>query len=868
MKTNQQKFLEVMATRSEKDLNRKRKKAFAVYQKVLELYKPLIAICTMFYMKLWDMMLKAEMKNKIAVLAEIMVQQIMDKVPVEHILGTEISFGAYDVEKELAKVDALRDKLLEAGWTSRDINSLRAGIKHVNKHVLSTTWLRGNRVGPKDFDAFVAQVQHYFPWLNTKEVLDLTVKNPFDDPRFWGEVEEARKEYEIESESETIDPRSGYSKVRIQGFALRDGDKYHLYRADDEALSKIKGNVRIKLRARLFRTADLYTSEIARTEWAVVKEDEDEARGYIRSFGTPVKVVKRKGVYEVQMGSREDFMGPKNSDPFSQSSVNDIGNIVVHKDSRWVFGELQTRANPWSMYAGLKRCAFTAFSHAARLDDPLRLVDWSGIAPDKKPIEALYSSTQARIAVVPDYEGLPVPVSNIGKVYLVSRSFFERCSKGDRESFKVIINALKNKGLAYQLVDDPVMLVNGKVVPVDIIMESQGDRDLVAAMLGMGTQLAEAYLAGKDAVVDPFDIEASTSRLISSTIYGKECVFIVGEASIDNTVDRAVKVRSKRILYAQCKCFSPIAFQRMYYLYDRHARKYNVQLSRTMQNIAELEKICTWGSGRDRKYWADAEEFAIANRGKTMQTSGSLKRFLSYTQDEKDFFLTWRDTDLPEEAVRLAYDAVNEPVYILGAKINPVSLVVPVDGKYKVSPEASHILKMLHYANRVSEAKEGGDADEFERAKETYVKVLFDQTKTLLEHYTTRTSFYLKPEIDVVSGRSVTGKFRSGVVIPFKKELVARLMTQGMKVKYEDALEWVENHNLYEVNDLFKKLRFNIWRDPILKEVPTVTVQFAVLSTDVIIVGYKTALWIGSDDDDDIVSIFWKGFKKRIKLPS
>jgi hypothetical protein len=100
-----------------------------VYQKVLELYKPLIAICTMFYMKLWDMMRKAEMKEKIAALAEFMVQQIMDKVPLRNILGTEMSFGAYDVDKELAKVDALRDQLLEAGWSSRDVTLLKQELR-------------------------------------------------------------------------------------------------------------------------------------------------------------------------------------------------------------------------------------------------------------------------------------------------------------------------------------------------------------------------------------------------------------------------------------------------------------------------------------------------------------------------------------------------------------------------------------------------------------------------------------------------------------------------------------------------------------------------------------------------------------------
>ena len=137
-----------------------------------------------------------------------------------------------------------------------------------------------------------------------KEIVKLTVQNPFDDPRFWGEVEEARKEHDIESESEAIDPKSGYSKVRIQGFALRDGDKYHLYQMSDEALLKVKGDIRIKLRARLFRTADLYASEIARTEWAVVKEDEDKEISEIKSFGTPVKIVKKKGVYEDNRSGR------------------------------------------------------------------------------------------------------------------------------------------------------------------------------------------------------------------------------------------------------------------------------------------------------------------------------------------------------------------------------------------------------------------------------------------------------------------------------------------------------------------------------------------------------------------------------------
>jgi len=192
-------------------------------------------------------------------------------------------------------------------------------------------------------------------------------------------------------------------------------------------------------------------------------------------------------------------------------------------------------------------------------------------------------------------------------------------------------------------------------------------------------------------------------------------------------------------------------------------------------------------------------------------------------------------------------------------EILPTTLIMKHEGVWKLSPEGGLIMSMVYFLWLNSRGKINS------RKRDA---ILIDKLKSLFSLYLGRTRMYLVPEIDVVSGRHATSKSKRGVVLPFRKSLVVFLLTQATSISKKDAEAFVESHNLFQINQLFKKLKFMVWRDPIVMEIPIVKVQFQMMDVEVIKVGHEIAAWIGGDDDDDIVSVFWKGRKFNIKLPA
>jgi len=797
----------------------------------LKTYKKLVGVVTMFYEKLIDMVSNADLKVKIAVLGESRIQMVLDKKPTPEILGIDVvEFQGYDVDKSVEKLMAMSESLVESGWKQAEVNTTAKAIGFINKHNLTMTKLRGHRVSPKTLDVFLKQVTGYYGFLS-EAPRDL--EDPFDDPEYWVSVEQEREEYE--KESNYVENSSLYTKVRIAGFAIQEGSYFVLYSMDEASLKGVKGDVRVKLAARLHRTACLHGDRL-KDQYSVLDPEDDSDE-----------------VDEVFVWAKKLKRLHKNSvDVVSQSSVNDLGNILVVKSHKnWRFGDLQILSNPWSKYISFKRCGFTAFSHAVRLDERLNLVEWTSLI-DGEVYEAIKGSTQARIAVVPDYEGLPVDVSDLGDGYIVSRSFFHRVT-GGKETAKLVVNAVKDKGIIIAVVDDPVIEVSGKKIPVDIIMNRQGERELKAALLGMGTQLARAFLLGNDAVIDPDEHDI---QFIEGSIYGRESLFIVGEVMVDRTVDRTVDVRSKRVLYAQCKYFAPEAYTKMEWLYEKQAKKHEPRLARIIDNLESMKQLLV--ETKTSKRFMNAGEFSSFIKGKSMHVKPSIVNMLGHIVKENRL-LTWRDTDLSEEAVRLAFEIIKTPINVFGVEILPTTLVIKHEGVWKLSPEGGLIMSIVYFLWLHSRGKINSQKRD---------AILIDKLKSLFSLYLGRTRMYLVPEIKVVSGRHATSKSKHGVALPFRPSLVVFLMTQAMKVSEEDAEAWVKSHNLFQINQLFKKLRFMVWRDPIVREIPTTQIQFQMMDVEVIKIGREIAAWIGGDDDDDIVSIFWKGRKFNIKLPA
>jgi len=798
-------------------------------------YKDLVGVVTMFFEKLVDMVSSHELKVKLAVLGHSCIQKVLDKKPTPEIIGIDVEeFEGYDVDKSREKVLAMADSLVESGWKQVEVTTVAKAIGYINKHNLTMMKLRGHRVSPGKLDIFTKQVRDSYEFLST---ISRALDNPVDNPEFWTHVVEEREEYE--KESDYVENSSLYSKVRISGFAIKDGNYYVLYSMDEESLKEVVGDVRIVLDARLHKTACLH-EKLLKDQWAVLEDSEEKEIDEVLTWGRKYKRLHKNAV-----------------DIVSQSSVNNIGNVLVVKSHKqWRFGDLQTLSNPWSKYISFKRCGFTAFSHAVRLDDRLNLVDWSSKI-DGETFNAIKGSTQARIAVVPDFEGLPVDVSDAGDGYIVSRSFYNRVT-GGKETAKLVVNAVKDKGIIIAVVDDPVIEVSGKKIPVDIIMNRQGERELKAALLGMGTQLARAFLDGNDAVIDPDEHDI---QFIEGSIYRKEALFIVGEVMVDRTVDRTVDVRSKRIMYAQCKYFAPEAYSMLEYLYPLQAKKYDVQLARIMDNLESMKQLLV--ETKKSKRFMTSSEYSDFVKGKSCSMSGPIVEMLGYITkvdpDERKRLLSWRDTDLSEEAVRLAFEIIKTPINIFGVEILPTTLVMKHEGVWKLSPEGGSIMSMVYFLELYSREK---------ISKASRDSILIDKLKGLFNMYLKRTNILLRPEVQVVSGRHATGKFKKGVVLPFRKSLVVFLLTQATSISKEDAEVWVETHNLFQINQLFKKLKFMVWRDPIIREVPITSVQFQIMDVEVIKVGREIAAWIGGDDDDDLVSIFWKGRKFKIKLPA
>jgi len=797
----------------------------------LKTYKKLVGVVTMFYEKLIDMVSSEDLKVKVAVLGEICIQKVLDKKPTPEILGIDVvEFKGYDVDKSVEKLMLMSESLVESGWTQVEVNTLARAIGFINKHNLTMMKLRGHRVSPKTLDVFLKQITGYYESLSSAS---RDLEDPFDDPEYWVSIQKEREEYE--QESDYVQNSSLYSKVRIAGFAIPEGNYFVLYSMDEDSLKEVKGDVRITLDSRLHRTACLHRDRL-KDQYAVLDlEDDSNEVDEVLTWGQRLKKIHKNSV-----------------DIVSQSSVNDLGNILVVKSHKnWRFGDLQTLSNPWSKYISFKRCGFTAFSHAVRLDERLNLVEWSSKI-DGETFDAIKGSTQARIAVVPDFEGLPVDVSDAGDGYIVSRSFYQRATGGE-ETAKLVVNAVKDKGIIIAVVDDPVIEVSGKKIPVDIIMNRQGERELKAALLGMGTQLGRAFLSGNDAVIDPDEHDI---QFIEGSIYGKEALFIVGEVMVDRTVDRTVDVRSKRVLYAQCKYFAPGAYSKMEWLYERQAKKHEPRLARIIDNLESMKQLLI--ETKKSKRFMNTDEFSSFIKGKIMSVKPSIMNMLGHIVKDNRL-LTWRDTDLSEEAVRLAFEIIKTPINIFGVEILPTTLVMKHEGVWKLSPEGGLIMSMVYFLWLNSRGKINS------RKRDA---ILIDKLKSLFSLYLGRTRMYLVPEIDVVSGRHATSKSKRGVVIPFRKSLVVFLLTQATSISKKDAEAWVESHNLFQINQLFKKLKFMVWRDPIVMEIPIVKVQFQMMDVEVIKVGYEIAAWIGGDDDDDIVSVFWKGRKFKIKLPS
>ena len=797
----------------------------------LKTYKKLVGVVTMFYEKLIDMVSSEDLKVKVAVLGEICIQKVLDKKPTPEILGIDVvEFEGYDIDKSVEKLMSMSESLVESGWTQVEVNTLARAIGFINKHNLTMMKLRGHRVSPKTLDVFLKQITGYYESLSSAS---RDLEDPFDDPEYWVSIQKEREEYE--QESDYVQNSSLYSKVRIAGFAIPEGNYFVLYSMDEDSLKEVKGDVRITLDSRLHRTACLHQDRL-KDQYAVLDlEDDSNEVDEVLTWGQRLKKIHKNSV-----------------DIVSQSSVNDLGNILVVKSHKnWRFGDLQTLSNPWSKYISFKRCGFTAFSHAARLDERLNLVEWSSKI-DGETFDAIKGSTQARIAVVPDYEGLPVDASDAGDGYIVSRSFFHLVT-GGQETAKLVVNAVKDKGIIIAVVDDPTIEVSGKKIPVDVIMNRQGERELKAALLGMGTQLARGFLSGSDAVIDPDEHDI---QFIEGSIYGKEALFIVGEVMVDRTVDRTVDVRSKRVLYAQCKYFAPGAYSKMEWLYERQAKKHEPRLARIIDNLESMKQLLI--ETKKSKRFMNTDEFSSFIKGKIMSVKPSIMNMLGHIVKDNRL-LTWRDTDLSEEAVRLAFEIIKTPINIFGVEILPTTLVMKHEGVWKLSPEGGLIMSMVYFLWLNSRGKINS------RKRDA---ILIDKLKSLFSLYLGRTRMYLVPEIEVVAGRHATSKSKRGVVIPFRKSLVVFLLTQATSISKKDAEAWVESHNLFQVNQLFKKLKFMAWRDPIVVEIPIVQVQFQVMDVEVIKVGREIAAWIGGDDDDDIVSIFWKGKKFNIKLPS
>ncbi len=797
----------------------------------LKTYKRLVGIVTMFYEKLIDMVSSPILKVKVAVLGEICIQMVLDKKPTPEILGIDvIEFEGYDVGKSVEKLMSMSESLVKSGWTQVEVNTLARAIGFVNKHNLTMMKLRGHRVSPKTLDVFLKQITGYYEFLSTAS---RDLEDPFDDPEYWVSIQKEREEYE--QESDYIENSSLYSKVRIAGFAIPEGNHFVLYSMDEESLKEVKGDVRITLNSRLHRTACLHRDRL-KDQYAVLDLEDDESEvDEVLTWAKRIKKVHKNNV-----------------DIVSQSSINDIGNILVVKSHKnWRFGDLQTLSNPWSKYIGFKRCAFTAFAHAVRLDNRLDLVEWSSKI-DGETFDAIKGSTQARIAIVHDFDGLPVDVSDLGDGYIVSRSFYKMATGGE-ETAKLVVNAVKDKGIIIAVVDDPHITVSGKKIPVDIIMNRQGERELKAALLGMGTQLGRAFLTGADAVVDPDEHDI---QFIEGSIFGKESLFIVGEVMVDRTVDRTVDVRRKRVLYAQCKFFAPSAYSKMEWLYEEQAKKYDVQLARIIDNLESMKQLLV--ETKKSKRFMNADEFSSFINGKSLSVNGNITKMLGYIVKDNRL-LTWRDTDLSEEAVRLAFEIIKTPINIFGVEILPTTLIMKHEGVWKLSPEGGLIMSMVYFLWLNSRGKINS------RKRDA---ILIDKLKSLFSLYLGRTRMYLVPEIEVVAGRHATSKSQRGVILPFRKSIVIFLLTQATSISKKDAEAWVEAHNLYQINQLFKKLKFMVWRDPIVMEIPIVQVQFQVMDVEVIKVGREIAAWIGGDDDDDIVSVFWKGKKFNIKLPA
>ena len=765
------------------------------------------------------------------------IQVILDKNPIKSKRqpGSSRGINGFDT---IAEFETWR-QLSGDGFSVAELDEIRKAFAASNE-VVDADLLRLSKEHLDSPERITQLADRLYDILPSLQV----ARNPYDDPERW--INDGLDEVELEDEEHPLS--DNYRKTLAAGVCFKMAkDKYILVRSRDlikQAMSDARWS-KIKMKDIKDRLIRIYGTTNLFVRAAFVNLDAYKNTRYLKNLALSVpreKWVRFAEKNEQGVIEHKHLFTRSRLDGVSMCTSGKPGGLVYIKSPNRNYSVFAYLFQPALDHCDVKRSPQSAVHFA---------VDMKRIGMQRKEYIKLYAET--------DFAVMPLMKSSTQAIIAVptAEDGFERlshnlvCAAGNGvitsdEFPQAKYNACGVKSKGIQVYKRPLVTNGG--INVDIVFDSQGTRRLKQAFFGNGSIAINAWLSGKKEVALKSDLGENDFELVRDTIDGVPVVLLLGEVSVDVTVNREVGIINKKPVYAQIQAVDHNQWSEMWPLVMKQIHKNSHEIMAGIENMDVFATLLSniYSAAKAKKIDIDkirgnnllsVQQAFFAKKHLKMETSypEGFEVVLRLIDDK----IKWQDSDLSKIQVEQILSSVGQPVVVAGVSINPMKYLVKHENRVMVSPE----LRLIGNLIKLAEARD------FSKLWIKLRQYFIFSMKSI--------SKLMSPRIKVISGRHATGAHDYGVKLPFEWELVDFVLKSCLPRKYNEAArKHIFELGVDHVNKVISEFKFKNHRDPVLDVIPVGKLEFIKMPVPVYLNGKIDAVKMNGDDDDDKISVY------------